>query len=402
MRVRALAVSALLLILLAGCAGSPAAPASAPPSATEDHDDHGHVEGAVELAEPALHLATIDGDGVVRHLDLLDESVEVLDEIAPVEELVSDGRYLFAIRAGSVTVIDSGVWSWSHVDHFHYYEAPSRTIGEIEGSGVAVVVRGETGTGILFDDEAVLIDTPALGDAEIVELFRSPLQQHDGMVVPLAEGAAITEPDADGAVRALRVVDADGTPGERIECIDAAGTITTVVGVVVGCSDGAVMAAGGDGSNWERIPYPDGAAVAAEAFAAREGRPRVAALAGTTALWLLDTRARTWTLHDIGEELVDVVATDDAEQHVIALAADGSVLVLSDGGVVARTEPLVADSLADPAAAAGISFVVDQHRTYLNGPTEQLMWEIDHGDGARIARVFDTETAPLHLAGTGR
>lgn len=398
-----MAASAVIALLaLTGCANVPSEPA--PASAPEESigDGHGEIDGARELAEPALHLTTTEPGGVVHHLDLLDEGTEVLAEIAPVDDVVTDGRYLFAIRDGSVSVIDSGVWTRSHGDHFHYYEAPSIELGEVVGSGTASVVSGDSGIGILFDDEAVLLDAQALADGDIVEQFRVEVDPHDGMLVPLTEGALLTEPGEDGTPAALRALSADGTSGARIECTAPAGTITTPVGVVVGCADGALLAVGGDAGALERIPYPDGTTEQAAAFTAREGRPSVAAIAGETGFWMLDTRERTWTLHDLGEEIARVIAVDDAEEHVLVLAADGSVLVVVDGAVMARTEPLVAASLADPAMAAHVTFVVDQQRAYLNGPSEQTMWEIDPSDGARIARVFDVDHTPLLLAGTGR
>ena len=400
MRLRFAAASGILLLTLAGCA-APAAPAPEPTSATTEGDGHGQIEGARELAEPALHLTTIDADGVVHHLDLLDEETSVLAEIEPVEDIVTDGRYLFGSREGSVTVIDSGVWTWSHIDHFHYYEAPARVLGEITGQGVPSVVTGDVGIGIRFADEAVLLDAPALADGRIEEAFRIPADG-DGLVVPLKSGAVMA--DADGSASpSLRVVAADGsTVGDGIPCESASGTITTVVGVVIGCADGAVMFTGGDPAAVERIPYPEGAAPAATSFAAREARPRVAAVAGSTGAWILDTRQRTWTLQDVGEPIVQAAAIDDADGRVLALTADGAVLVLADGQVVARTEPLVAASLADAEAADGVRFVVDQNRAYLNGPIEQKMWEIDAADGARVARTFETAYAPLQLAGTGR
>lgn len=403
MRSRLVAVCGVLLLALTACAAHPGTVASPDPAAD---DGHGEIAGAHELSEPALHLTTVDAEGAVHHLDLLDESQSILAEIDPIDDLVSDGRFLFGIREGSVTVIDSGVWTWSHIDHFHYYEAPARVIGEVTGSGRASVVPGEVGVGMLFDGEAVLIETAALADGEIVESFRVPVEPHDGLVVPLTQGAAVTEPDGSGAVRALRMVSADGTAGETVACAGAAGAIATVVGTVVGCADGAVLSVGGDPDEWEHIGYPADAVAEtgsqATSFAARKSRPTVAALAGDAGFWLLDTRERTWSFHEIDEEIVQVVAVDDDAARILALTADGAVRVLGDGEITARTEPLVAASLADPDLAAGVTFVVDQNRAYLNGPAEQTMWEIDPADGARVSRTFEVEAEPLHLAGTGR
>lgn len=400
MRLRIAALTGALLFAFAGCAAP--APEASPAAETTIGDGHGEIAGAQELAEPPLHLTTVSLDGVVDHLDLLDEETSTIAEIGRVDDVVTNGRYLFGVRDGSVTIVDSGVWSWSHVDHFHYYEAPSRIVGEVEGAGSATVVPGEAGIGILFDGEAVLLDTAALGDGEIIEKFRIELDPHAGLVVPLDHGAAVSEADASGDVQELRIVADDGTPGKAILCPAASGSITTNVGTVVGCADGAVLFAGGDPAAGEQIPLPEGAGSAPTAFEARRWRPTVAGLSGETGIWLLDTRERAWTFWDAVEPIVEVSVVDDEAGHVIAVAATGEVLVLVDGAVVSRTAPLVATSLADPASAGGVTLVVDQQRVYLNGPLERQMWEIAPADDARVSRSFDAAAPPLHLAGTGR
>lgn len=387
-----IALVPLLALTLAGCQ-------SAPASAPEPTDDgHGAIAGATELAEPALHLTSVTRAGEVHHLDLLDEASVSLGEIAPPTSLETDGRFLYAGRAGGVGIVDSGVWTWNHVDHFHYYEAPAALLGDLTGDGEPTVVASDLGAGVHFDGgEAVLLDLDALKKGRVEERFRLDVPAGPGMVAPLPTGALVT--DADG----LRHVDATGADIETIPCDDPAGSIATNVGVVVGCADGAVLAVtDADGTTFERIPYPAGADRAVS-FAAREGRPTVAVATGGSAFWLLDTRERTWTRIDAGEPLARVVAVDDADQHVVALTATGEVLVLDGetGKPLARTKPLVAASLADPALATGVTLQIDANRTYLNGPAENAQFEIDHADSARVARTFDAD-APAFVAETGR
>jgi len=395
-----LAAGLALSLALTGCQAAPAAgPAPSAESDTARGYGHGAIAGAQELAEPALHLTSIAPDGGIHHLDLIDERSEELGRIAPADSLETDGRFLFAARDGGVSIIDSGVWTWNHIDHFHYYEAPAAVLGDVEGPGVPTVVTSDHGAGISFDGEAVLLDLDELKTGEIVERFRLDVAAGDGMVVPLPSGALLT--DAAG----LRHVDAAGETRGDVPCEDPAGSIATNVGVVVGCADGAVLAVtDAAGTTFERIPYPSDAAARATAFAAREGRPTVAGLSGTDAVWLLDTRERSWARIEAGEEIVRVAAVDDADQLVVALTADGAVLVLdgATGERVARTEPLVTAALADPALAKGVELAVDTHRTYLNGPAEHAMYEIDPADGARIARTFETDHVPVHATETGR
>jgi hypothetical protein len=264
------------------------------------------------------------------------------------------------------------------------------------------------GTGLFFagSGEAVLLDTEALSRGEVVERFRRTSAPHAGLVVPVGSFALVTQARG-GAATSVTGYTADGEPtGVEERCEDAAGTITTRVGAVVGCRDGALLASVQDGElSVERIPYPEGtSAPAATAFANREGRPTVAALAGregTEGIWLLDTRERSWTLLPAPAPLVQVTAVDDDDEHVLALTADGRVLVLDgeDGSVLAETGRLAADSLASGAAP---HLIADQQRAYLSAPAEQRLHEIDFADDARIARTFATETAPAFTAETGR
>jgi hypothetical protein len=389
---------------LAGCSGAPAAPADTATPDSSVGDGHGTVAGAAEVPEPQLGLTAIDAEGSVTHLDLLDESVTDLGRVAAPSAVSTDGRYLFAHTEEGVEVVDSGVWTWDHVDHFHYYRAAPRIIGVVPGEGPAVVATSNLSTsgstGVFFEGsgEAVLVDTEALSRGEIRERFRLDLGPQAGMVVPVGSFALVTEGNV------VNGYSADGeTTGTSEPCIDPAGTITTRVGAVIGCADGALLAsAGDDGLRLERIPYPAGTdAPPAVAFANREGRPTVAALADPGRFWLLDTRERAWTLLSAPAPLVQVTAVDDEAGHVLALTTDGRMLVLSDhdGSVLAETAPLVGASLADGATT---TLIADQQRAYLGGPREKKLFEIDFADGARLARTFDTVTEPAFVAETGR
>lgn len=405
-----LTLAAALALGLAACAapdiGGPSTGSVVGGSAD---DDHGAVAGATELTEPALGLTTIDPAGVVTHLDLLDGSVTDLGAIGATTAMTADGRYLFAQTVDGIRIVDSGRWTWDHVDHFHYYRAEPRLLGTVVGPGSAAVATttqsGSGSTGIFFADsgEAVLLDTAALAEGRIEERFRLDVEPHAGLVVPVGTSALVTELEPSYTTTVVGY-DAEGHPtGLQEECPAAAGTITTRVGAVIGCHDGALLAHDDAGELVvERIPYPAGtSAPPATAFANREGRPTVAGLAGDDGIWLLDTRERSWALLPAPAPLVAVTAVDDDTETVLALAAEGRLLVLSgaDGSVRAATAPLVAASLA---AGSAPTLIADQHRAYLGGPAEQRLFEIDFADAARVARTFDTAGVPAFTAETGR
>jgi hypothetical protein len=411
----ALAALTATVALLAGCAG-PATTPSASPDTTDDAVPHGYVEGATEAAEPQLHLTTVNTAGEVAVLDLLDGATETIATVDGVTSTSTDGRFLFASTAdsGTVTIVDSGVWTVDHEDHQHYYRATPGVTGTVTDAGPGVVSGGGSLTTVRFADSGtgIILDHADLGDGTVTERGRVTGEPGAGLLVPFGD-RVISGGTGDGA-SALQVLDPTGdvVDGETAECLDPAGSITTRVGVVFGCADGAVLAtaAGVPGDDvpveFERIPYPDGVLPSdrAMSFDNRAGRPTVAAVAGDQGAWLLDTRERSWTLLATDTPLTHVAAVDDADQHVVALARDGRVLVLDaeTGATTAATEPLLAATLADGALPDGVTLTVDANRAYLNAPVEGEVYEIDFADSARIARSFPIDGGPSFFAETGR
>jgi DNA-binding beta-propeller fold protein YncE len=353
------------------------------------------------MSEPQLHLTTVDATGLVSQLDLLDESVVEIGAIGPASQMATDGRYLFATGDAGLTVVDSGMWTWDHVDHFHYYRAEPQVVGTLSERGAVTVATTNLsttgGTGLFFEESgaAVLLDTAALSKGEIEESFRLDVTPHDGYVVPIGSFALVT--DGSGSVAAHG---ADGAPvaGSSVACEAPSGTIHTRVGAVLGCRDGVLLATlVDDAVQIERIPYPAGLGPVTS-FANREGRPTAAGLDAGGRILLLDTRERTWSALPGPADLVSVTAVDDAAQHVLALDAQGRVHVIdgATGTLLATTAPLVSGT-ADAA-----TLIADDQRAYLTSPADRRLYEIDYADGGRIARTFETAGEPTHLAETGR
>jgi len=407
------ALAALVLLVLTGCA-SPAGTQAPQPEASGSSstgEGHGAIDGVTEVAEPQLHLVGIDAQGEASMLDLLTGTETRLGKVESPVDVSTEGRYVFAANNTGVDVIDSGAWTWDHVDHFHYYKADPKHIGMVAGEGIATISTGLLSTagttGVFFPQsgEAVLLDNQALSDGSISEALRVKTEPHAGLIAPLGEGAVVTEPDASGHTARLRAVDSGGKELAAIDCPGAAGTITTRVGLVVGCSDAAVIATQ-DGATpvFERVSYPEGVAAPAAEFHGRKGRPTVAGLSDGSGVWLLDTRQRTWEWLPTATRVHTAATVDDAGHHVVVIGTDGTVQVYdaSTRALIGRTPPLVATSLADPAFASHVQVTVDAQRAYVNAPAEGLVHEIDFADNARIARTLKLPTTPVHLVETGR
>ncbi|WP_309067407.1 ABC transporter [Microbacterium sp.] len=394
---------ALALVLLTACASSacegPPADATAAP---DDSARHGEIAGAAEVAEPPLQLVSIDAQGAVGSLDLLDGSASRIGTVGAPESVATDGRYVFVAVDGGVSVIDSGVWTWDHVDHFHYYRAEPTIVGEVRGEGPVSVATGPLatagGTGLYFagSGEAVLLDNAELSRGRIVETLRLDTGTSNGVIAPLGDGALVS--GADGTLSFRGAADAALERGAA--CTSPSGSIATRAGVVVGCEDGAVLATLEDGDPvFERIPYPpDVDGERASAFDARKSRPTVAAIADDEGFWLLDAREGAWRLIPTSSPLVRVVAADDADGNVVALDESGRVRVYAaaTGQERAATEPLV------DADGRGVALSVDAQRAYVNDPATGVVHEIAYADEARIARTLETPTQPDFFAEVGR
>ncbi|MBT2586379.1 ABC transporter [Arthrobacter sp. ISL-95] len=418
-RTKPTALVATFVLFLAGC-GSPSVP-QAPdlgqtpqPEVSESAstaDGHGAITGVAEMAEPQLHLVAIDAEGETSMVDLLNGTQSRLGRVESPVDVSTDGRYVFAVGNTGVEIVDSGAWTWDHVDHFHYYRADPRNIGKVDGEGAATIATGMLSTagttGMFFptSGEAVLLENASLSGGTISETLRIKTKPHAGLMAPLGEGAVVTESDDDGNAVRLRAIDGKGKELSSTECRSAAGAITTRVGLVIGCSDGAVIATTeGTTAVFERVPYPAGAAAPATEFNGRKGRPTVAGLSPDSGAWLLNTRQRTWEWLPTATPVIAAATADDAGHHVVVIGTDGTVQVYdaSTRKLIAGTKPLVAASLAEPVYADKIRLTVDAQRAYVNAPAEGLVYEIDYADDARIARTLELPTKPVHVVETGR
>ena len=406
------AVASALALALAACGSGPAtdtdadaADSDAAATATTGAG-HGFVEGADELQEPQLRLVAL-ADGALTALDPVTEQSVTLAEGVDATRLGTDGRYVLASTDdGVVTLVDGGAWTVPHGDHSHYYRADPRVVaepGEIDGgdgAGEARIASSASLTAVAFDDSGtgIVLDGEALADGELDERARVEGLGADGVLVPLGGllvASTVTGAAGEDVADAVEVVTAEGdvVDGALAACPDLRGAAATRVGVVVGCSDGALLVTeGDDGSSAavERVPYPAGTAPAdvATAFEQRPGRPDLAAVAGTRGAWLLDARARAWTLIETPQPLLRATAVGDSDDTVVGVDASGRVVVLSPDGLVAQTEPLLAGDLVDGALPEGVRLEVDASRSYVASPSTGRVHEIDHADAARVARSF--------------
>ena len=427
-----LACGSSLALALAGCTVQPASapPAPAPPGSAErnqadgdapprsepDHrvPGHGAVAGARELPEPQLQLYTVDEAGAAGLLNLLDGSERALPAGPPPTRMHSDGRYVFGDTGAGLTVVDSGVWSWDHGDHFHYYAAEPAQLGTVPGRGHATIAAGPLATadstGVVFAEsrEAVLLDNAALSTGRIVERFRIADVPHDGILAPLGSGALLSTATGSTAADRLVGLDSTGAPtGDAAPCRAPRGATSTRVALVVLCAEGVVYATTTDtGQSLAHVPFtahPELASHGPAVLAGRKGRPELAGVAADgSGIWVLRVRERTWHWIPSEAPLMSAVAAGDDHGHIVALDRSGSVRVFTHAGEVAATTELLAPADLSDAQRARVTLTVDAHRAYINSPTRGIIFEIDFADAGRVARQLSPAITPTFFAEVGR
>lgn len=402
----AVTVAALSVLLLTSCAAPATGPATASPTDIAT-TTHGYVEGAEELSEPELSLALAGRQGALTLVDLLDGTGSALPGASgPIDALTGDGRFVYPSRADAdrvvVGIVDSGRWTVEHGDHFHYYRATARAVGTVTGTGPPAIRHGDRRTAISFpaSGEVVLLNQDDLAAGSLGDAPTVARRPHPGLLaLPFAGHLLVTTPDQFGVVAGIDILDdrGDTVAGSGTPCRHASDAITTRVGAVLACADGAVLVTAAAGTlTTEQIPYPAGIAPAARSLTGRAGRPVVAGVtdpvagAGPAGYWQLDTRRREWTFRPTDIPLLVVSAVGDSAGLLVAVDTAGRIRVFGpDGGDLGTSEPLLAGSVADPFARDRVRLIVDANRAYVSGPVEGVVLEVDYRDGARIARTFD-------------
>lgn len=379
-RIPAGAASLAAILLVTACgSGEPAENDDSSPT------PHGYVEGAAEVSDTQYRLVVGDaGTGALSVVDLLSGQARDAGRAPGMTGLDGDGRYAYAVTPSTTHVVDSGGWTVDHTDHVHYYSAPTRSIGEISVGGTVLNVHGDaTRTALTYDDTVVVLDRGAQDDGEVRVAQRLPRQGAGAAVVPLA-GKVLVPTDT-----AIEVRDTpDGAATQTVPCRAPSASSVARRGAVFACADAAVVIS--SRGRVTTIPFPAGTATI-DRLAHRPGANGVVAT-GPTVRLLLDLTARTATPLPAD---MPAVTTTAGETGPIVSVTSGAVEVRRDAAA-----PPVRTALPGVRAAGDVQ--IDTDRSYVNDPDSNRVFEIDHRDGGRIARVIETPGIASLFVETGR
>jgi hypothetical protein len=388
-----------LPLLLSACAATGTGSQTAP---SADTTPHGYVAGAQENPEPQNGLLTFDREtGESQLLSLLTDETVDAGTFGPVDAVQQDGRYALVTTQEGVKVFDTGAWTVDHGDHVHYYSSTPGAVGSITipdagavaGDGSSIAVFSESG------GYASIYKHKDLDARHIVESERITSTPHQGMVIPY-EGHFIATVAGEGTAPAAVEVRDGGNHTVLSEqpCAGSAAYATPRGGVVLACTDGALLITEDDGQfAAEKIPYPaDSAGIPpATRLEHRKGSNELAAPAGDGGIWHLNVSKRSWKYLKTPVPVATASAVGDTKR-VLALGVNGSLMTLtpSSGEVTAHVAMLAPLSAG---AGALAQLRIDTARAYLGDPDGSTVREIDYADGLRVARTFDVPAADMML-----
>jgi ABC-type Zn uptake system ZnuABC Zn-binding protein ZnuA len=350
------------------------------------HEDEGHggfMEGA-----PMIGGRLIVNDyesGNVQIIDLRSNEVIADFDLTARASLYpsSSGRYAFAVQAnGNITnLIDSGVMTVPHDDHFHTDFGNPALLGiEIEGTTPIHYTPHHDQIAIFHDGDgaATIFTEDGLFAGETITLTTA--RPHHGVAVAMGDVVLISAPNMDDMDSALPIgIDVLTLEGEVRqsfhECPGLHGEAAySDTGVAFGCTDGILLLEqDGDTFVSRKVANPTdnpdlrtGTLYAAEGATyllgnyGRNSVVRVDPVAGTSEI-VIEAPTRIWRFSFHGEDPTKLVAlTIDGNLHVIDIASgaiEGTVLVV---------DPFLAP--AQGRAAARPTFVVNGHMAYVSEP----------------------------------
>ncbi|WBB54715.1 hypothetical protein [Verrucosispora sp. WMMD573] len=390
---RLLGVAALGLTLTISACGSP----SQQPQDVEE-TPHGYIEGAEELAEAQSTIAyATRGAQRLRLLDLRTSAEDEIGLSVGAEQLTEDGRFVY-VDGGDRTleIVDAGVWTVDHVDHVHYYRAPSRSVGTLSLDAPVRTIAGfEAHTTVsTTDGKVTVLDRRELEAGKVTELATIDSNSATPLAVPYAEQLLVALGD-DPRRPADRIVamDAKGQPTGAFEvpCAAPRGWAVLRGGAVIACEDSFVrVKLEGDKLTAKTLASPR-TPVASDRFGFRP-RSNEAAVADQAGIWSVNAAKATLRyVPATGRELVAAASPADGST---VLALDASEKLISydlETGKILTEKPLRAASLT-----------LDIDRAYLADPGAQVIHEIDYRDGLRTARTLKVAERPDLAVEVGR
>lgn len=394
-----LSIAAASACVVAGCAGGAPPPASqtpAPqPAAPQTATDDVTVEGAEELDGPLTKLVLVDpATGDTEVYDAIEESGTRIGSYGPVASISGDGRFVYLQTGDGTRVVDAGAWTFDHGEHYHYFATEPALAATLDVPVVAasasnslVALRTASGTIDLLDREK-------LGERSVVE--PDELTVGDDAVVAVPYGNRVVTASDAGR---LRVIDADGSTELAGECPKPLWSSATRRAVVIGCDTGAVRVTGGDGDlTVTAMPVPPEAPALRPNRMDHRDRSDVFAGVSEGAVWVLDSRQRRWTFIPVPDALA---ANTSGDGTVLVLHRDGT-LGAFDINTAAETSRVALFAGSVPVDGPQPVIEIDSDRAYVNNASDRAVYEIDCGDGLRIARTLRTEVLPGLMVESGR
>ncbi|WP_227996120.1 hypothetical protein [Nocardia australiensis] len=357
------------------------------------------MEGAKEVSDAQVGLAYAErGSTELAILDLAGETTNTVALSIRADNLLEDGRFVYVSdRDRTIEVIDTGVWTVNHVDHVHYYRAPTESVGTVSSDAPMKSVIGDAGYTAIgtADGKITILDRRGLEAGHITVVAELSSDAAVPFAVPYQDGFLVS------SARGVSLVDLHGNPSGALdaECREPAGWAILRSGVAIGCEEGILLVKHKpDGEQSLMIPYPKQDVERVREFHYRPRSNEAAAVAGA-GVWNVNASEQTLNYVPVENAVTAPVVAANSPANgdfVLSLGGDGHIrtTALTDSTTIADA-PLL------PAGTPG-PIRLDTSRAYLADRAASVIYELDYADRLRTARTFTVDAKPDLLVEVGR
>ncbi|WP_419945623.1 hypothetical protein [Candidatus Poriferisodalis sp.] len=422
------ALSSLTLFALVGCTGSsseaesseqtPAtvAETTSTAAAADDHD-HDEADADVVRLDQARQLLVVAAHDqpVLDLIDLTDGSTVSIELDAPAalsSAMTESGRFVLVGHDDGVAVVDTGVWSVLHGDHFDHYMSTPKMLGRVDGPMPTHLMSHDGLNAFHFDGtgNALVVTEEMLVDGQVSVTAEVPTSApHHGFAVPTHGAYFVTVPTEDMEIllNVVGISDADGVVQAQFDCPLAHGEASVAHSVAAACIDGIAVVTHDDGS-WsgtylsypqidDEDPYGFGPARAWILAASEQGL--LAAPHGARHLVVADPGNDSIRSFDLERSIATLGVTFSDDGDVLVLTQDGFLhLVDPEDGLVAASLQVISPFAEGDPDEPFRQLAVTGGRVFVTEPASNQVIEVAVGDTLVVERTIDIGFAPGFLA----
>lgn len=338
-------------------------------------------------------VRVVVNDGITGEISIFDAEenawIASIEMDGPRELIASesgDFATLVSSSAEKVGFLRGGVSVSPHEDHLHIYKFPP-TVHDLEltGSRPNAVVSNARKIGIFFEDTG---EAGILLEEEMVPRGATPSpiwyssgEKHEGLVIPMATGAFMTNPATLNQMGGKAGLLMYAHEAERTEIATDCPSIQGAAGLgekaAVACADGVLvvsLAPNGGGANAKKWAYPGGGR--AQTLQGHAPSGFIAGNLDKGAVFWLDVTTGQTKLFEAKNEICGYALEPAKAESIGALTVDGALHVFDIETGTSKTLTAVVPPFVCNSSENTPKLAMTPDRIYLTGPNSGEVIEV--------------------------